>query len=88
MRHIILYILLICHYFSFSQFENKKKYLIEQCSTPPKIDGKLNEELWNRINIAKDFTQIEPKNGKSEKFNQRTEVKICYDNRNIYFRSS
>ena len=85
MRHIILCLLLVCHFFSFSQFESKKNYVIEQCSTPPKIDGKLNEELWNRINIAKDFTQIEPKNGKSEKFNQRTEVKICYDNRNIYF---
>ena len=60
MRHIILCLLLMS-LFSFSQFENKKKYLIEQCSTPPKIDGKLNEELWKRINIVKDFTQIEPK---------------------------
>ena len=51
----------------------------------PKIDGKLNEQLWNEISIAKDFTQIEPNNGQYEKFNQRTEVKICYDNRNIYF---
>ena len=59
MRYIILCLLLSCHYFSFSQFENKKKYLIEQCSTPPKIDGKLNEQLWNEINIATDFTQIE-----------------------------
>ena len=85
MRHIILCLLLVCHFFSFSQFESKKNYVIEQCSTPPKIDGKLNEELWRGINIAKDFTQIEPNNGQSEKFSQRTEVKICYDNRNIYF---
>ena len=60
-------------------------YNIEKVQLPPKIDGDLSDRVWSNLNIAKDFSQISPNNGTPEKQHQRTEVKICYDNKNIYF---
>ena len=37
------------------------------------------------ITIANNFTQITPKNGEQRKSKSKTEVKICYDSKNIYF---
>ena len=70
---------------SFGQFSEKKIYNIKKVQSQLNIDGKLNEPIWNNLDIAKNFSQIEPNNGKPERKNHKTEVKICYDNKNIYF---
>ncbi|MFQ3333012.1 MAG: hypothetical protein ACI8ZH_000909, partial [Flavobacteriales bacterium] len=70
---------------TFGQFENKKSYTISQCIIAPKIDGVLNDNTWQDLDIANNFTQISPNNGNPERNHQRTEVKICYDSKNIYF---
>jgi len=70
---------------TFGQFDNKKTYTISQCKIAPKIDGVLNDNTWQDLDIANNFTQISPNNGIPERNQQRTEVKICYDSKNIYF---
>jgi hypothetical protein len=60
-------------------------YEIVRIQDAPKIDGILNDISWKDLNIANDFTQISPNNGNTERSHQRTEVKICYDSKNIYF---
>ena len=70
---------------SFGQFSEKKVYHIEKVQNAPKIDGDLNDNVWAKIDIANNFSQISPNNGTPEKNHQRTEVKICYDSKNIYF---
>ena len=85
MKKIFFLLFLISNILSYSQFKDKKIYSIQKCINPPNIDGVLDDNIWKGIEIAKDFSQIEPKNGKSEKYDQRTEVKICYDNKYIYF---
>ncbi len=70
---------------SYGQFEKKKSYFISKCQVAPKIDGLLNDETWENANKAHQFTQISPNNGDHERDNQKTEVKICYDSKNIYF---
>jgi len=50
---------------------------------PPKIDGLLDEELWREIEPISDFRQQEPDNG--ELATERTEVRVCYDGRYLYF---
>ncbi|MEJ6749324.1 MAG: protein with DOMON-like ligand-binding domain protein, partial [Flavobacteriales bacterium] len=82
-KYLIISILLPI--ISFSQFHEKKKYNINKIFKSPKIDGILNDEVWKNIDIAKDFSQLEPNNGEKEKYHQRTEVKMCYDDKNIYF---
>ena len=80
-----LFICIFLPLITFGQFSEKKTYTAKQIQNPPKIDGKLNDNVWNNLNNAKNFSQIEPKNGEKEREHQRTEVKICYDNKNIYF---
>jgi len=52
-------------------------------SQAPKIDGNLSDPVWARAVPFTDFTQQSPDEG--EKPSQRTEVRILYDNRAIYF---
>jgi len=70
---------------SFGQFSNKKVYNIKKVQNAPKIDGDLGDRVWTNLNIANNFSQIQPNNGEPEREHQRTEVKICYDSKNIYF---
>ena len=82
-KYLIIFLLLPL--ISFSQFTEKKIYNIKKINKNPKIDGILNDKTWHNLDIAKDFSQLEPNNGEKEKYHQRTEVKMCYDDKNIYF---
>ncbi|MEE2931173.1 MAG: DUF5916 domain-containing protein [Bacteroidota bacterium] len=81
----IAFLIIIFPQLIFAQFVNKKIYNINRIYSTPKIDGQLNDDIWQKINTAKGFSQISPNNGTSERDNQKTEVKICYDDQNIYF---
>jgi hypothetical protein len=52
---------------TFGQFLEKKIYNIEKVQSPPKIDGELNDKVWNKLPKAGNFTQIQPNNGESER---------------------
>ncbi len=47
------------------------------------IDGKLKEKAWEKAEILLDFMQREPEEGKP--VSERTEVRIIYDDKNLYF---
>ena len=81
----ILALLIFFPLLTFGQFDNKKSYIISKCLIAPKIDGVLNDDTWANLDIASEFTQSLPNNGIPERNQQRTEVKICYDSKNIYF---
>ncbi len=49
---------------------------------PPKIDGILNDSVWQSANIATNFIQKFPLTGQPA--SKRTEVRILYDNSAIY----
>ncbi len=72
-------------FLSYGQFTDKKVYNIERINNSPKIDGNLNDKVWTNLTIANNFSQISPNNGNLERKDQTTEVKICYDSKNIYF---
>jgi hypothetical protein len=48
----------------------------------PVIDGRLDDEVWQRIAPATDFTVYEPNSGAPS--SQRTEARVAYDDRAIY----
>ena len=83
-RNIFLFFTLL-PLLTFGQFSDKKVYYIEKALNPPKIDGELNDNVWANLTVAKNFSQIQPNNGNPERQHQRTEIKICYDSKNIYF---
>ena len=79
----LFYILLIIIFTTdFVQGQELKSVAAKRVEASPKIDGVLNEDVWNNIEIATDFVQRSPKPGASS--NKKTEVKIIYDDVAIY----
>lgn len=84
-----IYLLIFCLLsgtFTYSQYtpENKSINAL-RISNSPVIDGELNEPFWSSADIAKDFVMFKPGNGDKETFENRTEVKVVYDDEAIYF---
>ena len=84
MRKIILLFAALCSLFLNAQ-EVKKNIRSVRISKPPIIDGVLDDEAWVNADIAKDFVMFRPTSGTPEKENQKTEVKVVYDDEAIYF---
>jgi len=51
--------------------------------TPPQIDGRLQEAVWQQAAVISDFYQRQPDTG--EPVTEPTKVYICYDQDNLYF---
>ncbi len=49
-----------------------------------KIDGNVNEAAWSRAAVATEFTELQPNAGRREFFENRTEIRILYDDFSIY----
>ncbi len=60
----------------------KKQIEALRISTPPKMDGLLNEEIWQSAPVATDFFQNEPFNDR--KAEKETVVRILYDDDALY----
>ena len=59
-----------------------RNYKIGFTETPPKIDGLIVEEVWQKAAIASDFKQNTPHPDQPP--TKKTEVKLVYDNEAIY----
>jgi hypothetical protein len=55
---------------------------VGRIDTPPRIDGRLDDAVWSRIEPIGDFTQVEPREGVAPTF--QTEVRLAHDGRFIY----
>jgi len=84
MKQLYLFIILslICG-ISFAQ-PPVKKLQATKTTIAPKIDGVLDDEVWKTAPIATDFVELNPVAGRHEKPEERTEVRILYDNTAIY----
>ncbi|WP_299522367.1 DUF5916 domain-containing protein [Winogradskyella sp.] len=63
---------------------DKKILNIERTDQKPKIDGILDEDIWQNADIATDFIQFRPEIGNTLPKEKRTEVKMTYDDKAIY----
>lgn len=57
-------------------------YETKELKTPPKVDGVIDESVWDEVEWASDFIQVEPNPG--ELSSQKTKVKLLYDNDALY----
>ena len=64
--------------------QTKKTLNITKTTIAPKIDGVLDDAVWQSANEAKDFIQYRPEMGIKEEDQFRTVVKVTYDNNAIY----
>ncbi|MCH8326795.1 MAG: carbohydrate binding family 9 domain-containing protein, partial [Bacteroidetes bacterium] len=76
---IIIYVIIL---FSFKIIAQNKIIYAAKTPVPPVIDGILNDSVWNIAKPISDFLQQEPIAGKTP--SQKTEVRILYDDKNIY----
>ncbi|KIA87410.1 DUF5916 domain-containing protein [Flavobacterium sp. AED] len=81
MRKLLLIITLLFSLFGYSQKKILQTKFITDNIT---IDGKLDENVWKSVPVAKDFIMFEPDNGKPIAENKKTEIKVLYDNDAIY----
>ncbi|WP_296316795.1 DUF5916 domain-containing protein [Winogradskyella sp. UBA3174] len=79
-----LIIIVLLFFSNISLSQDKKVLNISRTNKAPKIDGILNESFWAEADIATDFVQFQPEIGNLRDKNQRTEVKITYDDNAIY----
>lgn len=65
-------------------YAQKKTYTSQRIiETAPRIDGIIDETVWDQVEWAGDFVQNEPHAGAPA--SQKTEFKVVYDDDNIYF---
>ncbi|MEN8186974.1 MAG: DUF5916 domain-containing protein [Bacteroidota bacterium] len=86
MKQILTLIFLIFTSVFFAQDENRiiKEIKATRTSQPPKIDGKLDDKVWYTAKTAGNFVMFDPGSGDPEPEEQKTEVKILYDDNAIY----
>jgi hypothetical protein len=73
---------LLCTLVSAQDTIQKRIYSASFTSSPPVIDGSVDDDAWQAGAWDGDFIQYEPHNG--AKASQRTEFKILFDDNNVY----
>lgn len=63
---------------------SNKEYRTQKIFDAPKIDGILNDSIWQNIPVATNFLMVEPGDGNPSRETHPTEVKIIYDDEAIY----
>jgi len=69
--------------FLFAQKKNEAfQYPIRRAASSIAVDGRMDEPAWAQTAVAGDFYMIVPMD--TARANVRTEVRMCYDDRNVY----
>jgi len=64
--------------------QTRPEFHVSRATVPPKIDGDLSDEVWNDDPLTlTDWLSYNPLYGTP--LAQRTDVRVAYDDRNIYF---
>lgn len=80
-RHLIV---VIAFFMCMTYAQEKKALQIQRTNTAPKIDGVLDDAVWKTANEASDFIQFRPTMGVTETEQNKSVVKLTYDDTAIY----
>ena len=75
-------ILLGCMILTFGYCLSQKSYAIIRTDSPPEIDGEVTEGIWEKTDVATDFTTSIPVFGEQSRFH--SEFRMCYDDNALY----
>ncbi|MFC0605755.1 DUF5916 domain-containing protein [Winogradskyella pulchriflava] len=64
--------------------KDKKSLSIARTDIAPKIDGILDDAAWQNADVATNFISFRPEIGDTRPPEERTEIKMTYDNQAIY----
>ena len=81
---LVVMVVSIISLLSFASAEDveRRQIIAVKVKTPPKIDGILNDAVWEKAQPSEDFIQTSPNRGKP--MSQQTSIRILYDDNNIY----
>ncbi|MCU0359073.1 MAG: carbohydrate binding family 9 domain-containing protein, partial [Cyclobacteriaceae bacterium] len=83
MKHLLIAFLVVFNLSAVAQKKNEAyKIHIRKASSPIKIDGILDEQAWLEADVASDFFMVLPMD--TSKAEVRTEVRMTYDDVNLY----
>ena len=82
MKKKIFIFLLLTYFSNFSQ--ERREIELKRFESPPKIDGKIDDEQWSSVVPATKFERWRPNNGQKEKVGYENFVYMGYDNNAIY----
>ncbi len=83
-KSICLFIAILCSSIIFATDE--KKFLnLKRADKAPKIDAVLDDDVWKEAEVADGFVEFRPADGNPERENQKTTVKVTYDDNAVYF---
>ncbi|MEP0264155.1 DUF5916 domain-containing protein [Dokdonia sp.] len=80
--NVFLFILVLLT--QLSVFAQTKELTATRITTPPKIDGVLDDAVWEQLTAYGDFHMFEPGNEGVIPEDLRTEVKMAYDDKAVY----
>ncbi len=81
-KQFLLLSVLVCSIASTAQ--EKKEIVAKRITTPPKIDGVLDDQIWNTLPAYGNFSMWRPGNEETIPETHKTEVKFAYDDKAIY----
>ena len=88
MHKCLIIIILLCFTFLNTQAQNKsiqkKRLVANKINESIIVDGNINEDAWDKTEVANNFVMFEPDNGKPIDESKKTEVKVLYDDDGIY----
>lgn len=80
---LLCQLLMVISLLGLAQKKNEQYvYHIKKASSTIKVDGVADELAWKNTQIASDFFQVLPMD--TSRAMVKTEVKLCYDDKNIY----
>jgi hypothetical protein len=82
LRTFLVFIFLLNHFALLSQ--ERKSIEATKIEKPPKIDGILDDTVWQKLPFAEDFFMYEPGNEGAIAEGYGTKVKMAYDDRAVY----
>lgn len=91
MKNYLLVLTLLFYSLNYSQNKNEDENVVRKTikavriEKSPKIDGVLDDEIWQKAPFAADFIERNPNNGKPQPEELKTTVKVLYDDTGVYF---
>jgi len=83
-KHALTSVLLFLHV-TILYSQEKKEIIAQRIQEAPKIDGILDDAVWKNIPASGNFSMWQPGNEGIIPENLRTEVKMAYDDKAVYF---
>jgi hypothetical protein len=87
LRTLTLSVLIMASSFTLAKAQDSltipiKSYTATKVNASPVIDGNLDDEVWQNVPVATDFTQTAPFEKQASR--QKTEIKVIYNDEGIY----